>query len=160
MDYTALILQTSLLVDVGLVVLIWMVQLIVYPSFTYYQPANLFKWHQQYTTRLPFVVIPLMLSQLVLAIVAVFYEVNIINCCCLLIVLFLWIFTFTSFAPLHHKISEGNTNQSILQLLIRRNWIRTFFWSFLFIIHLIAFISLEWKKVFIQLDKKYNPLVF
>jgi len=142
LDYTALILQISLLVDVGLVVLIWLVQLIVYPSFTYYQPDNLFKWHQQYTTRLPFVVIPLMLSQLVLAIVAVFYEVNIINCCCLLIVLFLWIFTFTSFAPLHHKISEGNTNQSILQLLIRRNWIRTFFWSFLFIIHLIAFISL------------------
>jgi hypothetical protein len=57
-------------------------------------------------------------------------------------VLFLWIFTFNSFAPLHHKISKGTTNQSILHLLIRRNWIRTFFWSFLFSVHLIGYISL------------------
>jgi len=142
LDYTALILQISLLIDAGLVVLIWLVQLVIYPSFTYYQTADLFKWHQKYTTRLAFVVIPLMLSQLVLAIVAVFYQLNMVSSCSLLIVLFLWIFTFTSFAPLHHKISEGNTNQSLLQLLIRRNWIRTFLWSFLFSIHLIAFLSL------------------
>jgi hypothetical protein len=142
LDYTTLILQISLLVDAGLVVLIWLVQLIIYPSFTYYSAKNLFKWHQKYTTRLAFVVIPLMLSQLVLAIVAVFYELNMVNIYSLLIVLFLWLFTFISFAPLHHKISEGDTNQSILQLLIRRNWIRTFFWSFLFIVHLIGYISL------------------
>ncbi len=143
MDYTALILQISLLVDAGLVTLIWLVQLIIYPSFTYYKPENLFKWHQKYTTRLAFVVIPLMLSQLVLAIVAVFYELNMVNSCSVLIVLFLWMFTFLSFAPLHHKISEGNTNQTLLPLLIRRNWIRTFFWSFLFIIHLIGYISIS-----------------
>ena len=142
MDYTALILQISLLIDAGLVVLIWMVQLVIYPSFTHYSPENLFKWHQKYTTRLAFVVIPLMLSQLVLAIVAVSYQLNMVHSCSLLIVLFLWVFTFTSFAPLHHKISEGNTSQSILQLLIRRNWIRTFLWSFLCIVHLIAFLSL------------------
>jgi hypothetical protein len=142
LEYTTLILQISLLIDAGLVVLIWLVQLIIYPSFTYYKPENLFKWHQKYTTRLAFVVIPLMLSQLVLAIVAVFCKLNIVSICSLLIVLFLWIFTFVSFAPLHFKISKKNTNQNILQLLIRRNWIRTFLWSFLFIFHLIAFISL------------------
>jgi hypothetical protein len=142
LDYSVLISQISLLVDAGLVVLIWLVQLIIYPSFNYYKPENLFKWHQKYTTRLAFVVIPLMLSQLVLAIVAVFYQLNIVSSCSLLIVLSLWIFTFTSFAPLHHKISEGNTNQSLLQLLIRRNWIRTFLWSFLFFFHLIAYITL------------------
>ena len=121
------------------------------------KPANLFKWHQKYTTRLAFVVIPLMLSQLVLAIVAVFYELNMVNSCSVLIVLFLWMFTFLSFAPLHHKISEGNTNQTLLPLLIRRNWIRTFFWSFLFIIHLIGYISISQRKVFITLYKKCNP---
>jgi hypothetical protein len=142
LDYTTLILQISLLVDAGLVVLIWLVQLVIYPSFIYYQPKDLLKWHQEYTTRLAFVVIPLMLSQLVLAIIAVVYELHIMNICSLFIVLFLWIFTFTSFAPLHHKISEGNTNQSLLQLLIQRNWIRTFLWSFLFVFHLIAYIIL------------------
>ena len=140
MDSSQIILQISLLVDIGLVVLIWMVQLIVYPSFTFYNPKNLIEWHQKYTTGIAVVVIPLMLTQLVLAVVAVFYQPNFIAISTLLIVLFLWIFTFLSFAPLHFKISEGVHNQKLLQLLIRRNWIRTFLWSSLFLFHLILYI--------------------
>jgi hypothetical protein len=140
LESSQIILQISLLVDVGLVVLIWMVQLIVYPSFTYYKPKNLIEWHQKYTTGIAVVVIPLMLTQLVLAIVTVFYQPNFTAIFTLLIVLFLWIFTFLSFAPLHFKISEGKQNQKLLQLLIRRNWIRTFLWSSLFLFHLILYI--------------------
>jgi|TARA_B110000908_G_scaffold77568_1_gene93251 hypothetical protein len=140
LDSSQIILQISLLVDIGLVVLIWMVQLIVYPSFTYYNPKNLIEWHQKYTTGIAVVVIPLMLTQLVLAVVAVFYQPNFTAIFTLLIVLFLWIFTFLSFAPLHFKISEGVHNQKLLQLLIRRNWIRTFLWSSLFLFHLMIYI--------------------
>ena len=140
MDSSQIILQISLLVDIGLVVLIWMVQLIVYPSFTFYKPKNLIEWHQKYTTGIAVVVIPLMLTQLVLAVVAVFYQPNFTAIFTLLIVLFLWIFTFLNFAPLHFKISEGVHNQKLLQLLIRRNWIRTFLWSSLFLFHLILYI--------------------
>ena len=138
MDYSQIISQTTLLIDAGLVVLIWMVQLVVYPSFTYYPPKNLIEWHQKYTTGIAVIVIPLMLAQLVLAIVAVCYQPNFVSLFTLLIVIFLWIFTFISFAPLHFKISEGKPNQQLLQLLIRRNWIRTFLWSSLFLFHLIS----------------------
>jgi hypothetical protein len=140
LDASQIILQIFLLVDVALVVLIWMVQLIVYPSFTYYKPKNLIEWHQKYTTGIAVVVIPLMLAQLVLAIVAVFYQPNFTAISTLVIVLFLWIFTFLSFAPLHFKISEGKHNQKLLQLLIQRNWIRTFLWSSLFLFHLIMYV--------------------
>jgi hypothetical protein len=140
LDASKIILQIFLLVDVALVVLIWMVQLIVYPSFTYYKPKNLIEWHQKYTTGIAVVVIPLMLAQLVLAIVAVFYKPNFTAISTLVIVLFLWIFTFLSFAPLHFKISEGKHNQKLLQLLIQRNWIRTFLWSSLFLFHLIMYV--------------------
>jgi hypothetical protein len=140
LDASKIILQIFLLVDVALVVLIWMVQLIVYPSFTYYKPKNLIEWHQKYTTGIAVVVIPLMLAQLVLAIVAVFYQPNFTAISTLVIVLFLWIFTFLSFAPLHFKISEGKHNQKLLQLLIQRNWMRTFLWSSLFLFHLIMYV--------------------
>lgn len=142
MDYSQIILRISLLVDVGLVVLIWMVQLIIYPSFTYYKSENLIEWHQKYTANIAVIVIPLMLAQLVLAIVAVFYQPNFISIFNLAIVLFLWIFTFLSFAPLHFKIAEGDTNSKILQLLIQRNWIRTFLWSALLLFHLFLYVSL------------------
>jgi hypothetical protein len=142
LESSQIILQISLLVDVGLVVLIWMVQLIIYPSFSYYKPENLIKWHQKYTAGIAVVVIPLMLAQLVLTIVAVFYQPSFTNIFTLAIVLFLWIFTFLSFAPLHFKIAEGDTNSKILQLLIQRNWIRTFVWSALLLFHLFLYMSL------------------
>ena len=82
-----------------------------------------------------------MLAQLALAIVAVFLSFNFTTIFTLVIVLFLWVFTFLSFAPLHFKISEGHTNQNLLKLLIQRNWIRTFFWSFLLVFHLIIYLS-------------------
>ena len=141
LDYSQIISQISLLVDAGLVVLIWMVQLIIYPSFTYYKSENLIKWHQKYTSRLAVVVVPLMLTQLALAIVAVFLAFNFTTIFTVVIVLFLWIFTILSFAPLHSKISAGNTNQNLLKLLIQRNWIRTFFRSLLLVFHLIIYIS-------------------
>ncbi|TXD65407.1 hypothetical protein ESX12_10855 [Polaribacter glomeratus] len=142
MDYSQIIVQISILVDAGLVVLIWMVQLIIYPSFTYYKSEDLIKWHQKYTNRIAVIVVPLMLSQLAFAIVAVFLNLSFTTIITLLIVLFLWIFTFVSFAPLHFKISEGNTNQKILKLLIQRNWIRTFLWSVLLVLHLIVSICI------------------
>jgi hypothetical protein len=140
--YSQIILQISILVDAGLVVLIWMVQLIIYPSFTYYKSENLIEWHQKYTSRIAVVVVPLMLAQLALALVAVFLAFNFTTIFTLLIVLSLWIFTFLSFAPLHFKISEGHTNQNLLKLLMQRNWIRTFFWSLLLVFHLIIYISI------------------
>ena len=142
MEFSQIILQLSLLVDAGLVVLIWMVQLVVYPSFTYYRPKDLIDWHQKYTNRIAVVVIPLMLSQLVLAMVSIFYQPNFSSIVTLAVVLFLWIFTFLSFAPLHFKITEGDASSKNLQLLIQRNWIRTFLWSALLLFHLILYMSL------------------
>ena len=69
MDFTQIISKITLLVDIGLVVLIWMVQLIVYPSFTFYSKENLVNWHQKYTARIAVIVIPLMFLQLILVIV-------------------------------------------------------------------------------------------
>ncbi|TXD54131.1 MULTISPECIES: hypothetical protein [unclassified Polaribacter] len=142
MESSQIILQISLLVDAGLVVLIWMVQLIIYPSFTYYKTENLLEWHQKYTSRIAVVVVPLMLVQLVLAITDVFLNFSTQTVSVLAVVLFLWIFTFLSFAPLHFKISEGKHNQKILQQLIQRNWIRTFLWSALLLFHITCYISL------------------
>lgn len=127
----------QLIVDFGLVVLIWMVQLIIYPSFLYYKSKNLMVWHQKYTERIAVIVVPLMLMQLAIAIYLVFYQFDITNSIRLIIVLFLWIFTFTSFAPLHFKISEGKHTEKMLQLLITRNWWRTFLWSALFVFDLL-----------------------
>lgn len=139
MEYQEIIASTSILVDAGLVVLIWMVQLIVYPSFKYYKSENLIEWHQKYTKGIAIIVIPLMLTQLALVLFSVIYQPNFETIVSTLMVVFLWIFTFLGFAPLHFKISEGTHNDQLLHLLVRRNWIRTFLWSALFIFHLLMY---------------------
>lgn len=125
----------QLIVDFGLVVLIWMTQLIVYPSFLHYNLKNLVTWHQKYTLRIAIVVIPLMFLQLIIVVYNVFNQCNNVNIIGLFVVIFLWVLTFISFAPIHFKISEGKHNQRNLQDLIVRNWWRTFLWSALFLLN-------------------------
>lgn len=134
-----IIAQSQLIIDFGLVILIWMVQLIIYPSFTYYSKENLVKWHQKYTNKIAVVVIPLMLMQLFLAIIVIYLSLSFTSVITLIIVLFLWIFTFMSFAPRHFKIAEGKITTELLVSLIRLNWVRTFLWSLLFILHLAVY---------------------
>jgi hypothetical protein len=129
MSYQELLTSLFLIVNSGLVVLIWIVQLIVYPSFLFYNKENLVQWHNIYTKRIAVIVVPLMLIQLVISILNTIVSFSIINLTISLLVLFLWVFTFTSFAPLHFKISENRFQQTQLQQLVNRNWIRTIIWS-------------------------------
>ena len=56
-------LVARLCIDFGLFILIWMVQLIVYPSFRCID-ANLFsQWHDKYTGLISVFVVPLMFTQ-------------------------------------------------------------------------------------------------
>ena len=66
--------QISFLVDAGLAILIWMVQLIIYPSFLYYSEENLYAWHQKYTSKIAVIVVSLMLFQLIFGLIISFYS--------------------------------------------------------------------------------------
>ena len=125
---------TRLLLDFGLCILIWMVQLIVYPSFLFFSDNNLFTWHKTYTKAIALIVIPLMLGQLGIAIYQVFLAQNIYTLVSIVFVVFLWGITLLKFAPMHQQISEGNTQIQLLKTLVQMNWIRTMIWTLLFLL--------------------------
>ncbi|MDB4851410.1 hypothetical protein OAH61_03270 [Flavobacteriaceae bacterium] len=125
---------TRLLLDFGLCILIWMVQLIVYPSFLFFSDNNLFTWHKTYTKAIALIVIPLMLGQLGIAIYQVFLAQNIYTLVSIVFVVFLWGITLLKFAPMHQQISEGNTQIQLLKTLVQMNWIRTMIWTLLFVL--------------------------
>lgn len=122
-----------LLFDFGLTVLVWLVQLLVYPSFEQYSKTNLIRWHRFYMGRIACIVIPLMLGQLIISGWQVFQEPSVYSVVSILAILFLWLFTFIHFVPLHGQISEGNFTNSTLRTLVARNWVRTITWSLLFV---------------------------
>lgn len=131
--------QLRILIDFGLVVLIWMVQLLIYPSFKHFPPNALLKWHSRYTFNMAVIVIPLMFGQLIIYAVQIFKDQTVFSICGILIVLTLWVSTFLQFVPLHQQISNDSFSEKTLKLLETRNWIRTVLWTGLFIWSLIAF---------------------
>jgi len=129
-----------LLSDVGLAVLIWMVQLLIYPSFKYCSPNELLKWHKRYTTNMALIVIPLMFAQLIIYGILVFQNQTLFNVFGMCIVLSLWLSTFLLFVPLHQHISNNNFSEKTLTDLENRNWIRTALWTLLVIWSFLEFV--------------------
>ena len=123
----------GLLFDFGLLVLIWMVQLIIYPSFKFYSKTDLLLWHKKYTAAISIVVIPLMFGQLITAVLQAIYAPNWLNLGCLILISLVWISTFSQFVPIHKTISTGKITSKLLQQLVQKNWLRTALWSLIFI---------------------------
>ncbi|NNK76765.1 MAG: hypothetical protein HKP42_11980 [Maribacter sp.] len=124
----------GLLVNFGLVVLIWMIQLIVYPSFLHYKTEDLVGWHRKYTTLIGYIVVPLMLAQLSISIFQVYASATFTTLSILTLVLLVWLSTFLQFVPIHSNISKGSVNQKMLSALVKKNWTRTILWTVVFII--------------------------
>ncbi len=123
----------KLLIDFGLVVLIWMIQLIIYPSFLHYNAENLVVWHKKYTVLIGYIVIPLMLIQLGIAMYQVIVLTNVNTVIRLIIIILIWISTFLQFVPIHSNISKGRANEAMLVSLVHKNWNRTVLWTLLFL---------------------------
>ena len=129
----------KILFNTGLFILIWIVQLVIYPSFSFYSEANIKKWHRLYTSRITIVVLPLMLSQLLLYIYTSITQSDIIDYISLCLVVLTWLTTFLIFVPLHSNIEAQHDTVFSRKRLTKTNWIRTVLWSLILIISLIFY---------------------
>jgi len=130
-----------LLFDFGLVVLIWLVQLTIYPAFLFYQKENLLKWHQKYTVGISIVVIPLMFGQLITSVLQLLKTQNAFTLISIILIILVWVITFSQFVPMHSKIAKGESSNALLHKLVRLNWLRTILWSLLFGYSLVYFLN-------------------
>lgn len=118
-----------LVIDFGLVVLIWLVQLIIYPSFAYYTADDLAVWHPKYTGLITLVVGPLMLAQVIATGWNLASQFSWLTLVVALLVIIIWWSTATQAIPLHNQIDAGVTLPTTISRLIRVNWLRTFLWT-------------------------------
>lgn len=123
-----------LICDTGLFVLICIVQLIIYPSFSFYEVENLYKWHHIYTKRIAVVVVPLMIGQLITTTLQTYIHLDFYTLISSLLVLGVWLSTFLQFVPLHANISNKIEVEKSIKNLKLHNRLRTILWSFIFIL--------------------------
>ena len=109
--------------------LIWLVQLIHYPSYKYIEAQKFTEYQNFHTTTITFIVGPVMLIEIFTGAAILFDQkyntLSIVNFCGLLVI---WLSTAIFSAPLHGKLSAGY-NLDTIQMLISTNWIRTLLWS-------------------------------
>lgn len=129
----------QLIIDFGFTVLIWAVQLIIYPSFMFYNHDNLVTWHKIYTARVTFIVLPLMITQLIVTSISAYHSPQLSTIFSLIIVVSLWFLTFSIFVPIHQKIDMATYSKQDLHKLVNKNKYRTFLWTFLFVLSTVNF---------------------
>ena len=126
-----------LVFDFGMLVLIWIVQLVIYPSFQYYSKPNLKIWHTKYMFRFSLVVAPLMILQTITIGLQLWENFDLYTILSGTIMLILWISTQFQFVPIHMKISYKEFETSDIARLVRLNWTRTILWTGLLILTII-----------------------
>ena len=115
----------ELLISFGLVVLIWIIQCLHYPSFFFVDQKNFSNFEVFHTKRISWIVIPLMLSEVLFLILNPRPFIG-------LMVVSVWLSTFFLQVPCHNSLNNG-FNEVVIQRLIRTNWIRTFLWTLKFL---------------------------
>ena len=109
--------------------LIWIVQLVHYPTFKYVDKVEFIPFENFHKNRISIIVIPLMFTELITGMLLYYAsEFGIIYSVATLLLICTWLSTFFLSVPLHSKLSAGKNIESIRKLILT-NWPRTIFWT-------------------------------
>lgn len=108
--------------------LIWLVQLVHYPSFCFVQDNKFVNFHVMHSRQITWIVLPVMGAELLLAVALVWLEPRAIWIANLGGVGALWLLTALVSVPLHNKLGRGGDAEACARL-VWTNWPRTLLWS-------------------------------
>ncbi|MEQ9105694.1 MAG: hypothetical protein RIE53_13475 [Rhodothermales bacterium] len=116
-------------IDAAMAVLIWLVQLIIYPSFRTQEQNGFRRWHRRYTRTMGIIVGPLMAAQIFLHGSDLWTGVTVISMAQAVCIAIALVGTVTLSVPCHHALSSRGKDSGIIDRLVRTNWLRTAAWT-------------------------------
>ena len=127
------LLEANRVVAFGLVVLIWLVQLVIYPAFASIAPERFVRWHAGYTRTVTWIVAPPMLGQAGLLGWLVVVRPGALTLIAAVSVAVAWAVTAQGAVPLHDRLQANGPDPELVQSLVTANWIRTAAWTVAFL---------------------------
>ena len=124
----AQILTLCLISSVYMCGVIWVIQLIHYPSFANIVPDQFLQFHSQHTMAMGYLVGPVMVIELAAGAWLLMHKTDVFSVTHFICVIALWALTFFVSVPLHNKLALGHDLQ-IIKSLIHTNWPRTILWT-------------------------------
>ena len=119
------LIATSVMVGV-----IWVIQLVHYPSFHFVELKQYTTFQRFHMARISYVVIPAMLTELFTLILIVFSmdQIDTLVLASAILLIFIWLMTAVFFSGVHQKLTLGY-DQPVVDKLVKLNWGRTLLWT-------------------------------
>ena len=105
---------------------IWVIQLLHYPTFHYIEKNNYSQFQKFHMNRISYIVIPAMVIEMLSGIMLVIINDDFIISFSFLVCI--WIITFVFFTNIHQRLLSKYENTAV-EKLVNLNWIRTAFWT-------------------------------
>jgi hypothetical protein len=144
MEKILLIMQ--LVATLSLTGIIWVIQFVQYPFFSYVEKGNFPKYHAAYTFWVTTIVAPLMILELLTTIIFlsvppenIDYNLLLLNSALTAVV---WLSTFFIQVPLHKRLAAG-FDANVHNSLVNSNWIRTIVWT----LRSVLVLFFTWKSI-------------
>ena len=109
---------------------IWTIQLVHYPSFHFIELKQYTTFQRFHMSRISYVVIPAMLTELftlILIVISIDQIDNLVLASAILLI-FIWLMTAVFFSGVHQKLTLGY-DQTVVDKLVKLNWGRTLLWT-------------------------------
>jgi hypothetical protein len=117
------------LLNLAMAVVIWMVQIIVYPGLAALDEPRLRAWHPRYSRRIAYFVVPLMTGKAALVGLAVLRDGGAAALAMAAMEILCWAATFALAVPQHRRIAAGREPLAAARRLVTVNWPRTALWT-------------------------------
>jgi len=122
--------QLHLIATSMMVAIIWMVQILHYPSFLFVDKQQYTEFQHFHMKKISYIIVPIMLLELFSGFGILFYieKAQLSLYASLTLLVLIWVITGLFFTKYHTELSKKYNRNTILRL-IRFNWIRTILWT-------------------------------
>ena len=109
---------------------IWVIQLVHYPSFRFTDREKYVSFQIFHMRSISFIVVPVMILEFLSGLLLVLYHSNQESLLRIsfILLLIIWLVTALFFAQIHQKLSKGY-DETLVRKLVSFNWIRTLLWT-------------------------------
>ena len=109
---------------------IWVIQLVHYPSFRFTDREKYVSFQIFHMRKISFIVMPVMVLEFLSGLLLVLYHSNHESLLRIsfILLLIIWLVTALFFAQVHQKLSKGY-DETLVRKLVSFNWIRTLLWT-------------------------------
>ena len=122
--------QIHLIATSMMVAIIWIVQILHYPTFLFINKKQYTDFQQFHMNKISYIIVPIMVVELFsgLGILFIIQKRQISFYVSFALLILIWMITGLLFTKYHSDLSKKYNQETILQL-IQFNWIRTLLWT-------------------------------